>query len=130
MSNTTGVSVEHSRALALMAHPDDAEFMCAGTLIRLAQAGWEIHIATVACGDCGTTAETLWGIAARRFEEARQAAALIQATYHCLDECDGFVVYDKPSLRKCVSARKATPMKITTMKFTTTVTKAIPTARC
>ena len=41
-----------------MAHPDDAEFLCAGTLIRLAQAGWEVHIATVAAGDCGTTTET------------------------------------------------------------------------
>jgi len=102
MSDTASVSAEHRRALALMAHPDDAEFMCAGTLIRLARAGWEIHIATVACGDCGTTTETLWGIAARRFEEAQQAAAVIGATYHCLDECDGFVVYDKPTLRKCV----------------------------
>ncbi len=102
MSDTASVSSEQRRVLALMAHPDDAEFLCAGTLIRLARAGWEVHIATVACGDCGTTTETLWGIAARRFEEARQSAALIEATYHCLDECDGFVVYDKPSLRKCV----------------------------
>ena len=26
---------------------------------------------------------------------------MIGATYHCLDERDGFVVYDKPTLRKC-----------------------------
>jgi hypothetical protein len=32
-------------ALALLAHPDDAEILCAGTLIRLADAGWQIHIA-------------------------------------------------------------------------------------
>ena len=102
MSDTASVASEPPRVLALMAHPDDAELLCAGTLIRLAQAGWEVHIATVACGDCGTTTETLWGIAARRFEEAQKAVATIQATYHCLDECDGFVVYDKPSLRKCI----------------------------
>ncbi len=41
-----------------MAHPDDAEILCAGTLIRLAQSGWEVHIATVAAGDCGTATET------------------------------------------------------------------------
>jgi LmbE family N-acetylglucosaminyl deacetylase len=34
-------------AATLLAHPDDAEILCAGTLIRLADAGWEIHIATV-----------------------------------------------------------------------------------
>ena len=38
--------------LTLMAHPDDAEFQCAGTLIRLAELGWEIHMATAAPGDC------------------------------------------------------------------------------
>ena len=42
------------RVLAWMAHPDDAEILCAGTLIRLAEAGWEVHIATATSGDCGT----------------------------------------------------------------------------
>jgi len=86
--------------LALVAHPDDAEFLCAGTLIRLAETGFEIHIATLTAGDCGTTTETPWAIAARRTEEARRAASLIGGHYHCLDERDGFVVYDKPTLRK------------------------------
>ena len=93
---------DNHTALAFMAHPDDAEFLCAGTLIRLAAAGWEIHIATAAPGDCGTTSETPWAISARRTEEARQAAAMISAQYHCLDERDGLIVYDKPTLRKCV----------------------------
>ncbi|HBO42738.1 MAG TPA: PIG-L domain-containing protein [Planctomycetaceae bacterium] len=85
-----------------MAHPDDAEFQCAGTLIRLADAGWEVHIATLTAGDCGTTSETPWDISSTRTREARQAASLLGATYHCLDERDGFVVYDKPTLAKCV----------------------------
>ena len=50
--------------LAFMAHPDDAEFLCTGTLIRLADAGWEVHIATATPGDCGTTTETRWAIGA------------------------------------------------------------------
>jgi LmbE family N-acetylglucosaminyl deacetylase len=87
--------------LALMAHPDDAEFLCAGTLVRLAAMGWEVHIASLTPGDCGTVSETPWDISARRTEEARQAAALIGATYHCLDERDGLVVYDKPTIGKC-----------------------------
>ena len=57
-------------ALTLMAHPDDAEFLCAGTLIRLAEAGWEVHIATVAPGDCGTMTENRWDISASRTGEA------------------------------------------------------------
>ena len=45
-------------ALSFLAHPDDAEFLCAGTLIRLAEAGWEVHIATATPGDCGTMTDT------------------------------------------------------------------------
>ena len=87
--------------LAMMAHPDDAEFLCGGTLVRLASAGWEIHIATATAGDCGTTTETPWAIAACRTAEATKAASLIGAAYHCLDERDGLVVYDQGALRKC-----------------------------
>ena len=87
--------------LALMAHPDDAEFLCGGTLIRLAEAGWEMHVATLTPGDCGTMTESPWAISARRTEEAQAAAAMIGAEYHCLDERDGMIVYDKPTLRKC-----------------------------
>ena len=88
--------------LTLMAHPDDAEFLCAGTLIRLAEAGWEIHIATAAPGDCGTMTENRWDISSIRTQEAQKAAAMIGASYHCLDERDGFIVYDKPTVQKAV----------------------------
>jgi LmbE family N-acetylglucosaminyl deacetylase len=88
--------------LALMAHPDDAEISCGGTLIRLADAGWEVHIGTATAGDCGTMTESPWAISHRRTEEAKQAASLIGATYHCLGERDGFVVYDQAALRKCI----------------------------
>jgi LmbE family N-acetylglucosaminyl deacetylase len=86
--------------LTFMAHPDDAEFLCAGTLIRLAEAGWTIHIATAAPGDCGTATENRWNISSRRTQEAAEAAARIGGTYHCLDERDGFVVFDKPAIQK------------------------------
>ena len=39
-------------ALTLLAHPDDAEILCGGTLIRLRQElGYEVHIATATAGD-------------------------------------------------------------------------------
>ena len=90
----------HRVALTLLAHPDDAEILCGGTLIRLADLGWTIHIATMTPGDCGTMEQDAWAISGVRTAEARTAAATIGATYHCLDERDGFVVYDKPTLRK------------------------------
>ena len=85
-----------------MAHPDDAEFLCAGTLIRLANLGWEVHIVSVAPGDCGTVSHTPWEIGAIRTEEARKAAELIGATYRCLGGNDGYIVYDKASIQKAV----------------------------
>jgi LmbE family N-acetylglucosaminyl deacetylase len=89
-------------ALTLLAHPDDAEILCAGTLIRLAEAGWEIHIATVAAGDCGTTVHTREEIAAIRREEGIAAAAKIGATYRCLEEPDVQVVFDRNTNRKAI----------------------------
>ena len=91
---------ENRTVLTFMAHPDDAEFLCGGTLVRLAQAGWKVHIATAAPGDCGTNQENRWDISSRRTREAAKAASLIGATYHCIDERDGFVVYDKPAMAK------------------------------
>ena len=102
-------------ALSLLAHPDDAEFLCAGTLIRLADAGWEVHIATATPGDCGTMDRDRWEISSIRTREAMAAARIIGATYHCLDERDGFVVYDKPSIAKAADLfRRVTPSLVFT----------------
>lgn len=87
-------------ALTFLAHPDDAEILCAGSLIRLAELGWEIHIVTATPGDCGTMTQTRWDISSIRTNEAKAAAAMIGATYHCLDEHDGLVVYDKQTVQK------------------------------
>ncbi len=115
MSPAASAATEHRRVLALMAHPDDAEMLCAGTLILLARRGWEVCIATVAAGDCGSTTEPPEAIIARRAEEARQSAALLGAAYQCLDERDGLVVYDKPTLRKCIDLlRRVAPQLVLT----------------
>ena len=41
-------------ALAMAAHPDDIEFMMAGTLLLLKQAGWETHYLNLSAGNCGS----------------------------------------------------------------------------
>lgn len=102
-------------ALTFLAHPDDAEILCAGTLIRLADAGWEIHIATATPGDCGTMDRNRWDISSIRTQEATAAAKMIGATYHCTDERDGMVVYDKPSIQKTVDLfRRVAPRLVFT----------------
>lgn len=88
--------------LSFLAHPDDAEFVCAGTLIRLQQLGWAVHIASVTAGDCGTTVYDRYQISAIRTAENTKSAALIGATYHCLGEADLMVAYDKPTIRKAL----------------------------
>ena len=99
----------------MLAHPDDAEILCAGTLIRLRDAGWDVHIATVTPGDCGTMDRDRWDISAVRTQEGAAAAKLIGATYHCLGEGDGLVVYDKPTIRKAVDLfRRVTPSLVFT----------------
>src|SRR5688572_15914186 len=102
-------------ALGFFAHPDDAEILCAGTLARLRTLAWEVHIATATAGDCGTVDKSPWEISAIRTEEAKRAAGMIGATYHCLGELDGMVVCDKPTLRKVIELfRRVAPSMVFT----------------
>lgn len=73
---------EKKIALAVGAHPDDVEFMMAGTLSLLAKAGYEPHIMTVANGSCGTAEYDIKQAAVVRRREARRAAKVMGATYH------------------------------------------------
>ena len=102
-------------ALAFLAHPDDAEILCGGTLIRLAERGWKIHIATATAGDCGTMLENRFDISSIRTQEATKAAAMIGGVYHCLDERDGLVCYDKHTVQKAVDLfRRVAPSLVFT----------------
>src|SRR5258708_4735 len=87
--------------LSVLAHPDDAEFLCAGALIRLQREhGFEVHIASMTPGDCGSAELPPAEIARVRRAEGAAGAALIGAAYHCLEECDLLVVYGERTLEK------------------------------
>jgi LmbE family N-acetylglucosaminyl deacetylase len=87
--------------LSVLAHPDDAEFLCAGTLIRLAREhGWQVHVATMTPGDCGSMELPPEAIAAVRRAEARRAAEGIGAGYDCLEERDLLITYGEQALEK------------------------------
>jgi LmbE family N-acetylglucosaminyl deacetylase len=96
--------------LSLGAHPDDAEFFCAGTLALLHQKGWEIHIATMTPGDCGTVQYSREEISRIRRAEAAQAASILDGAYHCLECDDIFILYDRPTLLRAIELmRKVKP---------------------
>lgn len=97
-------------ALSLGAHPDDAEFMCTGTLALLRQRGWQIHIATAAPGDCGTVQYSREEISRIRKGEAAKSVAMLDGKYHCLESGDIFILYDRPTLLKAIEiVRKVRP---------------------
>ena len=88
---------------SLLAHPDDAEFLCAGTLIRIVrECRWQIHIATMTPGDCGSAELPPEEIATARRAEGACAARQIGASYHCLEERDLVVFYNEQALEKVV----------------------------
>ena len=95
--------LKNQTVLSILAHPDDAEALCAGTLIRLRKLGWEVHIATMTAGDCGSRQLPGPEIARRRKEEGRIAAESIGAVYHCLESRDLLVCYDEPHIRRTVA---------------------------
>src|SRR5438876_5853616 len=87
--------------LSVLAHPDDAEFLCAGTLLRLKREhGWAVHLATMTAGDCGAVDRSALEISAVRRVEGRRAAEQIGGTYHCLDERDLLIFYNEQALEK------------------------------
>ena len=91
------------RIASVLAHPDDAEFLCAGTLIRLLREhGWLVHIISMTPGDCGSADLAPDEIAGVRRAEGARAAAVLGAAYHCAEERDLRIVYGEPALERVV----------------------------
>lgn len=88
------------RVLAVGAHPDDVELSCAGTLVLLKRAGWDVDIATMTAGDLGSATLPRAKIAALRKREAAAAAKLLGARYTCLGFDDLCVVYSEAAKRR------------------------------
>jgi LmbE family N-acetylglucosaminyl deacetylase len=87
-------------AIAIAAHPDDIEFLMAGTLMRLKQAGYEIHYWNLANGCCGSTVQDAATTARIRREEGLAAAESIGAVFHESICNDLEIFYDQRALAK------------------------------
>jgi len=94
------------RAFAVCAHPDDIEFLMAGTLLLLQEAGYEIHYMTVANGSCGSLDQDAATISRIRTGESRAAAELVGAIYHPPLVNDVEIFYDLPTLSRMGSVMR------------------------
>ena len=90
------------RILVILAHPDDPEYFCGGTVARWTLAGHRVSYCLLTCGEKGTkdrslTTETLCSL---RQKEQRAAATLLGVhDVRFLDHPDGYLVPDL-NLRK------------------------------
>lgn len=84
--------------LSLHAHPDDAEAWNAGVLKLLHDRGYRIVIATMTGGDLGGCNMSMEETARARYEEAKAAAAILDAEYYSLGAVDGSL-YDTREMR-------------------------------
>ena len=102
-------------AIAIAAHPDDIEFLMSGTLMQLADRGYQIHYWNLANGCCGTSQYDAAEIAAIRRTESMSAAEYLGATFHESICNDLEIFYDQPTLAKVASViRQVAPEIILT----------------
>lgn len=96
--------------MAIAAHPDDIEFMMGGTLIRLGEAGYELHYMNIGNGSCGSATMDAEETVRVRTGEARQAAASIGARFHDPLVPDIEILYEQSLIRKvCATIRQVGP---------------------
>jgi LmbE family N-acetylglucosaminyl deacetylase len=102
-----------SNALVLFAHPDDAEFMCGGTVAAWARAGCDVHYVVVTDGSAGSNdpAVTREQMRPIREREQRAAAAVLGVrTVTFLGEIDGMLEVTLETRRKvCREVRRLRP---------------------
>lgn len=94
-------------ALAIFAHPDDIEFVAAGTLCLLREAGWAIHYLNISTGSCGSLVHGPAALRRIRRAEGRAAARVLGATFH-ESLCDDLeILYTLPLLRRLTAVVRA-----------------------
>ena len=92
--------METKRVLAVGAHPDDVEIMCSGILFALRGLGYEIHVASMTLGDCGSTEYSPEEISKIRRGEAQKACEVLDAIYHYAGFSDLCIFNDDDSNRR------------------------------
>ena len=102
-------------AIAIAAHPDDIEFVMAGTLLLLKDAGWTIHCFNLSTGNMGSTVMSAAETARVRRREAQAAARELGAKWHA-PICDDMQIFysDENIRRVCAVVRETQPSVVLT----------------
>jgi LmbE family N-acetylglucosaminyl deacetylase len=90
-------------AIAIAAHPDDIEFVMAGTLLLLKQAGWDIHYFNLSTGNVGSMTMTAAKTAQVRRREAQAAAKVLGAAWYA-PICNDIEIFYEPKTLQRVGA--------------------------
>jgi LmbE family N-acetylglucosaminyl deacetylase len=93
--------------LAIAAHPDDIEFLMAGTLLLLKGAGWDVHYLNLSTGNLGSQTMTPARTAQVRRGEALAAAKRLGAAWHPPVCNDLEIFYDDRTLRRLAATVRA-----------------------
>lgn len=96
--------MERKTVLAVMAHPDDIELLCAGTLRLLVERGWELACVTLSGGDLGAPGGTREAIRETRLAEAERAARVLGGSYHWAGLSDFSIHYCPEQLERVTDA--------------------------
>lgn len=80
------LDITPERALAVYAHPDDADVSCGGTLARWSVSGAEVHVIICTAGDKGSADPTVdpAELAAERAQEVAEASEVLGLRGHTL----------------------------------------------
>src|SRR3712207_3569319 len=95
-------------ALAVFAHPDDAELSVAGTLLKLKSLGYRTGVLDMTRGEMGTR-----GTIEGRAQEAREAARILKLDARLnLEQADGHVQVTEDARRAMVRVLRAHRPKV------------------
>ncbi len=109
------MQAKQKSAIAIFAHPDDIEFVAAGTLLLLKERGWEIHYMNLSGGDLGSLQRNREDTRAIRIQEGKNAARILGATFHDPVCNDLEILYSLETFRKIASIiRVANPSIVLT----------------
>lgn len=101
--------------LAIAAHPDDIEFLFAGTLLQLARRGWDLHYMNLCDGSRGSTILSQQDCAATRLEEAKASCRHLGAAFYPPIYADMEACYTTENLKKVTAVvRQAKPSIVLT----------------
>jgi LmbE family N-acetylglucosaminyl deacetylase len=108
-----------TRAVAVVAHPDDLEYGVASAVARWTGQGKEVSYVLATKGEAGIAGMPPAQVAPLRMEEEHRSAAVVGvSTVGFLDYADGLVEYGVPLRRDLAAAfRRLQPEVVITMSF-------------